>query len=170
MSELLINNKDALVFYGIRMGKDFLSNLEAPADHREYVTNEVRTENGIRVVPVRPTVTSRTVTLEFQILGTSSKGKSAHDDYESKVDAFNALCDNGFMTLQIPRSRNDVYRLYAQRKSSSYAKGKTNYGEVGKISVKFIEPDPTKRGAFDGDENDLDSLKLSLPTYDSLKG
>lgn len=167
MADLLINNVDAKN-YGIRMGKNFIDSLEAPVDQRDYISNEVRTEDGIRIIPVKPTKSSRTVTLEFQIMGVANNGKTAHEDYESKVDKFNELCDNGFMTIQVPKSRSDVYRLYSQRKSSSYSKGKANLGEVGKISVKFLEPNPSKRGAFDSYDNDHDTAKLALPTYESL--
>lgn len=162
MAELLINNNDALKAYGVMMGANFIDTIEGEADQGEYITNKVRTEDGIRVIPIRPTKEERTITLEFQIVGVADGTKTAHEDYEAKVDAFRALCDNGFMTIQIPDSRSDVYRLYAQRKSGTYAKGKVNYGEVGKISVKFMEPNPTNRGAFSTE----DSNKLTLPAYE----
>lgn len=168
MAELLINNIDAKA-YGIRMGSKFIDTLEAPVDHDDYITNNVRTEDGVRIIPVKPTKSSRNVTLEFQIMGKATSTKTAHQDYEDKVDQFNKLCDNGFMTICVPNSRSDVYRLYAQRKSSSYAKGHVNYGEVGKISVKFLEPNPSNRGAFDSNKDDTDTSKLNLPSYDDLK-
>lgn len=36
------------------MGYGFLDALEADADNKSYITNEVRTEHGTRVVPIRP--------------------------------------------------------------------------------------------------------------------
>lgn len=162
MSELLINNKDALSYYGIRMGKNFIENLETPIDQGEYITNTVRTEDGDRIIPIRPKINSRYVTLEFQIIGVATSDKTAHESYEARKTAFDTLCNNGFMTISVPGSRSDVYRLYAQRKSSSYAKGKVNYGEVGKVSVRFYEPNPTDRGSFDTDDASL----LSMKSYD----
>lgn len=162
MSELLINNKDAFKYYGIRMGKNFIDTLEASVDQGDYITNTVRTENGDRIVPIRPKINSRNVTLEFQIVGKATKDKTAHESYEERRKAFDELCNNGFMTISVPNSKSDVYRLYAQRKSSPYAKGTANFGEVGKISVKFYEPNPTDRGAWTND----DAEKLNLPSYD----
>jgi hypothetical protein len=164
MAELLINNIDASTM-GIRMGNGFIGALETPADQRDYITNTVRTENGDRIVGVRPKKASRSVTLEFQIVGSRHEtGKTMHQSYEDRFDAFCALLDNGFMTISVPGSRKDVYRLYSARKSSPYAKGKTNYGEVGKLSVKFLEPDPTNRGAF----SEEDTAKLSLPEIENV--
>ena len=164
MAELLINNIDAATM-GIRMGNGFLDTLEAPADQRDYITNTVRTENGDRIVGVRPKKASRSVTLEFQIVGLNHEpGKTKHQSYEARLDAFNNLLDNGFLTISVPNSRSDVYRLYSARKSSPYAKGKTNYGEVGKLSVKFIEPDPTNRGPF----GDADTENLNLPEIEDV--
>lgn len=164
MAELLINNIDASTM-GIRMGNGFLDTLEAPVDQRDYITNTVRTEDGDRIVGVRPKKSSRTVTLEFQIVGLNPKpGETEHQSYEARLDAFYKLLDNGFLTISVPNSRSDVYRLYSARKSSPYAKGKTNYGEVGKLSVKFIEPDPTDRGQF----GEADTGNLNLPEIEDV--
>lgn len=164
MAELLINNIDASTM-GIRMGNGFIDALEAPADQRDYITNTVRTENGDRIVDVRPKTASRSVTLEFQIIGSRNEsGKTMHQSYEARLDAFYKLLANGFITICVPNSRSDVYRLYSARKSSPYAKAKVNYGEVGKLSVKFLEPDPTNRGAFTTN----DTAKLSLPDIEKV--
>ena len=53
-NELIINGKDAWTTYRVKMGYGFLDALEADADNKSYITNEVRTEHGTRVVPIRP--------------------------------------------------------------------------------------------------------------------
>lgn len=145
--DLLINGVDAWATYGVRMGNNFLDNLEADADNRDYITNTVRTENGDRIIPIRPKKASRTITLEFVIIGTT------HDDYNEKVVAFDNLMDNGFLTLQVPNSKSDIYRLYCARKSSSY--GRSTSGKVGKKSIKFIESNPSNRGELTSNDKKL---------------
>lgn len=159
--DFLIDNKSALSL-GIRMGSSFLDNLEAPADQKDYITNSVRTEHGDRVIPVRSKLASRTVTLEFVIIGKANSGKTAHEAYEERLDAFYEILHNGFVTISVPDSRNDVYRLWAQMKSSTYAKGKGDGGAIGKISVKFMEPNPGDRGAIDSSDLAL----FNVPEYE----
>lgn len=154
-NELIINGKDAWEHYRIRMGNGFLDALEADADDKEYVTNTIRTENGTRVIPIRPLKAERNVTLEFVIVGAN------HVDYNERLSAFNELLNNGFITLQVPKSKDDVYRLYCQRKSTSYSRGKG--GAIGKKSVKFVEFDPTNRGTLT--DSDLDMLNLKSIEY-----
>lgn len=162
MTDFLINNVSARNM-GIRMGKGFIESLETPADQKDYIINSVRTEHGDRIVPIRSKLASRNVTLEFVIIGTTAGGKTAHKDYEDRLDAFLELLHNGFMTISVPYSREDVYRLYAQMKSTTYGKGIADGGAIGKLSVKFLEPNPADRGAFDSD----DSMLLRLPEYEN---
>lgn len=74
-NELIINEKDAWATYRVKMGFGFLDALEADADNKSYITNEVRTEHGTRVVPIRPKKSERSITLEFVIVGKD------HSDY-----------------------------------------------------------------------------------------
>lgn len=143
-NELIINGKDAWTTYRVKMGSGFLNALEADADNKDYITNTVRTEHGTRVIPIRPKKAERNITLEFVIVGKD------HNDYNEWVKAFDAIMDNGFVTIQVPRSKDDVYRLYCARKSTSYSRGKG--GAVGKKSIKFTEYDPTARGELTADD------------------
>ena len=81
-NELIINGKDAWTTYRVKMGNGFLDALEADADNKSYITNEVRTEHGTRVVPIRPKKAERSITLEFVIVGRD------HSDYNKRVKAF----------------------------------------------------------------------------------
>lgn len=149
-NELIINGNDAWETYRIRMGSGFINALEADADNKDYITNTVRTEHGTRVVPVRPKKAERTITLEFVIIGKD------HNDYNEKLKAFDAIMDNGFVTIQVPKSREDIYRLYCARKSTTYSGGS---GIIGKKSIKFVEYDPTARGAITVEDRDKYALK-----------
>lgn len=148
-NELIINGNDAWETYHVRMGTGLLDTLEADADNKDYVTNSIRTEDGDRILPIRPKIASRTITLEFVIVG------SDHDDYNARVKAFDAIMDNGFLTIQVPRSKEDIYRLFCARKSSSYARGA---GTIGKKSIKFIEPNPRNRGELTDEEKKMYNL------------
>lgn len=150
-NELMINGNDAWDTYRIKMGSGFLDALEADADNKEYITNSVRTEDGTRVVPVRPRKSERNVTLEFVIIGRD------HDDYNEVLKKFDLLMDNGYVTIQVPSSKDDIYRLYCSRKSTSYSRGKG--GAIGKKSIKFMEYDPTNRGALSQNDYDLFNMK-----------
>lgn len=150
-NELLINGQDAWTTYRVKMGSSFLDALEADADNKDYITNTVRSEHGTRVVPLRPKKAERNVTLEFVIIGTN------HNDYNERLKAFDKLMDNGFVTLQVPSSKDDIYRLYCARKSTTYSRGKG--GAIGKKSIKFVEYDPTNRGELTEDEKSMFSLK-----------
>lgn len=150
-NELLINGKDAWATYRVRMGSGFVNALEADADNKDYITNTVRTEHGTRVVPIRPKKAERNITLEFVIVGKD------HDDYNERVKAFDAIMDNGFVTIQVPKSKDDIYRLYCARKSTSYSRGKG--GAIGKKSIKFMEYDPTARGELTTEDEKKFTLK-----------
>ena len=150
-NELFINGKDAWAEYRIKMGNGFLDALEADADNRDYITNVVRSENGTRVIPCRTLTAERNVTLEFVIVGRN------HDDYNERLKVFNELMDNGFVTLQVPKSKADIYRLFCCRKSTNYSRGKG--GAIGKKSIKFIEFNPKSRGELTQEDIDMFELK-----------
>lgn len=152
--ELIINGKDAWSTYRVKMGSGFVEALEADADNKDYITNTVRTEHGTRVVPIRPKKAERSITLEFVIIGKD------HNDYNARVKVFDAIMDNGFVTIQVPKSKDDIYRLYCARKSTSYSRGRG--GAIGKKSIKFSEYDPTDRGMLTTD----DVLKFSLKEFE----
>ena len=137
MIELLINNTDAST-YGVRMGKGFLDTLLAPKSLKEFVSNESRLEDGVRVIcPQTPKFASREVTLNFQITGTSES------DFKTKRDAFFALLYAGRITLSVPSKSSDVFKLVYEGNSPTYKGGL--YGHACKVAVKFSEPNPNDR-------------------------
>lgn len=46
MAELIINNKDALKEWGVRMGNSFFDVLGAPVSLKEFIENKSRLEHG----------------------------------------------------------------------------------------------------------------------------
>lgn len=90
-NELIINGKDAWTNYRVKMGSGFLDALEADADNKSYIANEVRTEHGTRVVPIRPKKAAESALVKrFEDMTTSIKNKMrkvmqlAHRAYQLK--------------------------------------------------------------------------------------
>ena len=50
MTDLLINNKNAYITWGVRMGDGFLDTIGAPAPMKEFIENKSRLEHGKRVI------------------------------------------------------------------------------------------------------------------------
>ena len=138
MTELLINGTDASL-YGIRTGKGFTDTLLSPVPLKEFVSNESRLEDGVRVVvPAVPKFAAWEFSLQFQITGTDA------EDFAAKRDAFFALLYSGRITLSVPQKSGSVFRLIYMGSSPAYRGGL--YGNACKVTVKFMEPDPSDRG------------------------
>lgn len=137
MADLLINGLDALEQYGVRMGDDFLDSLGKTADNKGYIENESPLENGKQVIiPEKPMLDSRTVTLTFRVMGTT------HSDYKNKKAAFEKVLHLGAVTIKVPADSSDVYHL-VYNKCTSYAQNRLRTS--CKIAAQFTEPDPTNR-------------------------
>lgn len=137
MGELLINGKDALSTWGVRMGNGFIDALDSPLSTKDYIENESRMENGKRILAKNVKIASRVVTLPFTIEG------SSQSDYQSKKKSFESELYNGYLTVQIPGNSSDVFKLYYKGQSSSYGQNKER--TFGKFSAKFEEANPIDR-------------------------
>ena len=137
MSELIINGKNALQTWGVRMGDGFIDALNAPLTMKEYIENESRLEHGKRMIVNRPRIASREVTLSFTIEGNSIS------DYMAKKKMFESELYNGTFNVNIPNVSEDVFKLVYMGRASSYGQSKDR--AFGKFSVKFVEPNPADR-------------------------
>ena len=137
MAELIINGKDALTTWGVRMGNGFIDALDTPLTMKEYIENESRIEHGKRVLVVEPRISSRSVTLPFTIEGNSQS------DYQTKKKSFESELYKGSITIQIPDNSNDVFKLVYKGQCASYGQNKSR--SFGKFNAKFVEPNPTDR-------------------------
>ena len=137
MAELIINGKDALTTWGVRMGNGFIDALDTPLTMKEYIENESRAEHGKRVLVVEPRISSRSVTLPFTIEGNSQS------DYQTKKKSFESELYKGSITIQIPDNSNDVFKLVYKGQCASYGQNKSR--SFGKFNAKFEEPNPTDR-------------------------
>lgn len=137
MADLLINGKDALQTWGVRMGTGFMDAIDVPCQMKEYIENESRLEHGKRMIANNPKIASRSVTLPFTIQGNSES------DYQSKKKAFYEELYKGNIDIQIPPVSSEVFHLVYTGGSTSYAQNRQR--TFCKFSVKFQEPNPSNR-------------------------
>ncbi|GAA6434489.1 hypothetical protein K140096H11_29830 [Bacteroides intestinalis] len=138
MAELIINNKDALKEWGVRMGNSFFDVLGAPVSLKEFIENKSRLEHGKEVVVKSPKLDERELALTFTIQGSSP------EDYQRKKKAFSEELYKGAVDIQVPDNSSDIYHLVYLGKSVSYAQSLDR--TFGKITSKFCEPNPSIRG------------------------
>lgn len=137
MSDLIINGKDALQEWGIRMGDNFVSNLLAPAGLKELIENESGLEDGKRVLYTNPRLADREVSLIFTIEGVSKS------DFLNKYKSFMTELQKGQVKINVPFLGSDVYKL-TYLKSSGFAMNTSM--TFSKLTVKFNEPNPSQEG------------------------
>lgn len=137
MVDLLINNKDAYLTWGVRMGDSFLDAIGAPVPLKEFIESKSRLEHGKRVIINSPKVDEREMTLSFTIQG------SSQSDYQAKKKAFFEELYKGAVDIQVPAVGSEVYHLIYLGKSITYGQGINR--TFGKVSAKFCEPNPADR-------------------------
>jgi len=135
-SDLLINGSDAYETYGIKMGDDFIDNINAFPTMKAYVENTSRLEHGKRVVISNPKVSDAQVSLIFLLEG------STHTDFLTKKAAFLAELAKGYITIKVPKDSDNVYHL-VYKKGISYAQ--EPLGTFCKVACTFDEPNPNNR-------------------------
>lgn len=136
MADLLINGKDALQVWGVRMGDGFLDAIYSPSPLKEFIANKSRLENGKRVIHGNPKIDERDVTLTFNVEGASQT------DYLTKYKAFKTELEKGKVEIRVPELGEEIYRLTYQ-KSVTFAMNASR--TFSKISCKFNESNPSDR-------------------------
>lgn len=136
-ADLIINRKDALETWGVRIGDGFLDAIDGFNEMKDYIENESRLEHGKRMITDNAKVAFREITLQFTIEG-SSEG-----DYRSKKKAFQTELEKGAVNIKVPALGDEVYKLVYLGKSISY--GLSSDRCFCKISSKFCEPNPMDR-------------------------
>lgn len=135
--DLFINEKDAWVTWGINMGDGFLDAIDTLLPMKDYIENNSRLEHGKRIITSNAKVDSRDVTLQFTLTGDSP------EDYRSKKNAFQQELIQGNINIHVPALGDDIYKLVYTGKSVSY--GLSQDRCFGKLSSKFVEPNPVDR-------------------------
>lgn len=136
MADLLINGKDALTEWGVRMGDNFLDVLNGYYPMKDYITNNDRTQDGVQYVSI-PKVNDRNITLNFTMEGNSAS------DFTAKNKAFVEVMRGGDVVIQVPEDSPAVYHLKYTGKNCTFARNTER--TFAKIGLAFIEPNPTNR-------------------------
>ena len=137
MSDLIINGKDALLTWGVRMGEGFLDAIDEFPTMKPYIENESRLENGKRVSVANAKVAARQINLPFTLEGVSES------DYRIKKKAFEAELIGGVTRVSVPSLGGEVFNLIYLGKGATYAMNRDR--TFSRISLKFEEPNPSDR-------------------------
>lgn len=103
--DLIINDRDALTTWGVRMGDGFLDAIDGFNEMKDYIEDESRLEHGKRVITENAKVDSREITLQFTIEGNSE------NDYRSKKKAFQTELEKGAVNIKVPVLGDEIYKL-----------------------------------------------------------
>ncbi len=146
MADLLINGKNALSEWGVRMGDGFLDALWELAPLKDYITNDSTLEDGVQYENRIPKVNERNVSLTFTIEGSSKS------DFLNKKKAFQAELYGGDVAICVPSDSDNVYHL-KYKSGVSYAQNLTR--TFCKVAAKFTEPKPTPAGRVENPSDDV---------------
>lgn len=130
---------DAIIQPGVSPGKGFYDTLLAPFEAKDYISNESRLEDGIRVLSTPVKFKKRSFTLEFQITGATP------EIFENNKRYFFQSLSVGKLTLNVqglPRGFDLIYT----GKSNTYSGGLS--GCACKVKIGFDEPNPNSREVF----------------------
>ncbi len=131
--ELYINDKDAYVYYGAFLENGGEAILLTPPSNKDYASNDARSQHGKQVFVSNARVKDRNFVLVFCI----SAGSKA--DFLTKYRALVDELSGGLVLLKVS-SLGVVFKLIAL----SYQEF-SFYERLGKLSVKFSEPNPKER-------------------------
>lgn len=146
-SELVINGKDALGTFGVRMGKGFLDAILAFPPLKANVENQSRLRHGKYVIVQNQRYDSREVTLSFTIQGTGATIAAQRASLERNKALFRSELEIGKIALSIPPINSDIYRLRYTGKSATHSMNRNR--TICTITLKLEETNPNNRGAED---------------------
>lgn len=135
--QLFINSEDAYTEWGISLDSTSLSALMTPASKKEWITNEVRTENGVRYVTgIIPMNKQRDITLTFNLTA------SDETDFHTKYAAFcTDVLEGGLLNIQTSFQPNVVYRCVYEQ-CSQFTQFRQ---QMAFFTLKLVEPNPNNR-------------------------
>lgn len=133
---LEINGVDVGKEYGVILGDGSLNALLTPPSTKTLVTNESRISHGQEILDIPPKFAKRDVSLTFFIRA------SGYQEFTSRLESLIALlCSKTIALFETKFQPGVIYKLTYQS-SSQLTQVR---GELGKIVVKFVEPNPADR-------------------------
>ncbi len=132
---LFINGKDAYERWGVILGDGSLNSLLLPPPAKAFVENTSRVLHGKQVMAAPQFLDARDVSLIFYIRAGNQ------EDFGHKLSQLVEEFQKGIIKLRTRFEPNKTYRLLYK----SAAQLTQVRGELGKITVKFNEPNPNIR-------------------------
>ena len=140
--QLYINDQDAYTTWGVSLSNEALTALMTPPPVKDWITNEVRNEDGTRYIQGAnvPKVAERTLTLPINL--------TAPDEgtFYSRYAAFCAVLAGGILTIRTEfadsahRYKTTYKLLYKScTQFTQFARQMATFG------LSLVEPDPTDR-------------------------
>lgn len=134
-TNLYINGKDALITFGVTLADGGIGVLLTPPPSKDIITNESRLLDGKEIVNIPYRLSDRDISLPLNVYA---------NDYEHFNQRINSLIEEltkGKAIIHTTYMPDVKYRLiYLSCTSLSQLRG-----QIGKIVVKFNEPNPTDR-------------------------
>lgn len=137
-TELIINGKDAYEKWGVCMGEGFLESMLMPPGLKNFIENESRKENGKRVLATNPKVSSREVTLIFNIEGDTEK------EYLANFRSFVGELQKGVVNIEVPQLGSEVYKMIYQ-KATSFGQNRNRTFSILTVKLEEFNPSPEGR-------------------------
>lgn len=130
-----INGIDPYTKWGVTMADGGLNALMLPPQSKDRISNESRLLNGKQVLNTSTLKSDRDVSLTFNVYAAD------HADFFNKINSFIDELLKGTAEFTTDYLPNTIFRLnYISSSQLTQLRG-----EMGKIIVKFNEPDPTNR-------------------------
>lgn len=132
--ETYINGVDAYATYGITLQDSALATLMTPPEMKDYITSEIRTENGKRYFG-NARQASRELSLGFNLTA------SSREEFFKRYNAFCEVLTAGKFTLRTKYQPGVTYTLY-YNDCSQYQQ---LIDGIAKFTLKVTEPNPADR-------------------------
>lgn len=133
--QLFINNKDAYTQWGVSMDENALSILMTFSPVKPYIQNKSRLNNGKTVIVNNTKVDERQFTIVFNITAPSESV------FYQRLDAFESELKSGIVKIRTSFRPTIEYKcVYV-----SCTQFTQFVRRIGKVYVRFEEPDPTNR-------------------------
>lgn len=137
--DLIINDKNARLTWGVITTPNTLSTLLAPGPLKGYISNNSNLEDGTRYDPENVKVGERDLNLEIQMIADSPA------QFYNRHFEFCEELSKGKIKLQIDELPYHVFR-FIYRSCPQYTQ--FNRG-IATLALKLTEPNPKKRSLED---------------------
>lgn len=134
---LYFNDKDAWTRYGIILATNGLSALMTPPPLKDWITNDVRTEHGVRYAKnIAPKMAARELTLPIQLVAKDEA------EFAAKYALFcREILEGGVINISTKWEPGKVYKCVYQ----SCSQFTQFIQQIATFGLGLVEPNPDDR-------------------------